>query len=54
MMQYCVLEVRKFYHLVIQGKKITAIALNSDFFPHYFGGTLFVYILEMALKRTVT
>ena len=36
MMQYCVLEVRKFYHLVIQGKKIRAIALNSDFFSTLF------------------
>ena len=37
-------EIRIFYHLVIQRKKITAIGLNSDFFPPYFDGTLFVYI----------
>ena len=31
-------------HLVIKRKKITAIGVNSDFFPPYFDGTLFVYI----------
>ena len=32
------------FFLVIQKKKITATGLNSDIFPLYFDGTLFVYI----------